>query len=105
MLTPSANLMTDTGLVVDASLFSSGTKHVPVVLLSPTDQSIFLRKGGTVGVLQSVPRIEIFNVSDGTCLVKGMLNQDRCFPNLHLNCYHKRKHNYLLNYQQNSMVR
>ena len=65
LLTPSASLMTDTGVVVGASLVSSGTKHVPVGLLNRTVQSIFLRKGGTVGVLQSVPRIEVFNVSDG----------------------------------------
>ena len=38
LLTPSASLMTDTGVVVGASLVSSGTKHVPVVLLNPTDQ-------------------------------------------------------------------
>ena len=38
LLTPSASLMTDTGVVVDASLVSSGTKHVPVVLFNPTDQ-------------------------------------------------------------------
>ena len=64
MLTPNASLMTDTEIVVGASLVSSGIKHIPVVLLNPTVQSIFLRKGGTVGVLQSVPRIEVFNVSD-----------------------------------------
>ena len=58
-------VMTDTGVVVGASLVSRGTKHVPIVLLSPTDQSTFPRKGGTVDVLQSGPRIEVFNVSVG----------------------------------------
>ena len=71
--------MTDTGVVVGASLVSSGTKHVPVVRINPTDQSIFIRKGGTVGVLQSVPRIEVFNVPDGNMSREGYVESRQVF--------------------------
>ena len=54
----SANVMTDTRFVVAPNT-------------NPTDQSTFLRKGGSVGVLQSVPRIEVFNVSDADLSCEG----------------------------------
>ena len=79
LLTPSASLMTHTGVVVGASLGSTGTKHIPVVLLSPTDQSMFLRKRGTIGVLQSVPRIDIFSVSDGVLSCEGYVESGQEF--------------------------
>jgi len=68
LLTPSASLMAysrryDTAVVVGASLVSSDLP--PVVLLNPTDQSMSLRKGGPVRVLQAVSRVEAFSVSDG----------------------------------------
>ena len=66
LLTPSAiswHTAWDTSVAVGASLVSSDL--TPVILLNPTDQSMSLRKGGTVGVLQSVPRVEVFNVSAG----------------------------------------
>ena len=77
LLTASASPMTDTGVVVCASLVSIGTKHVPIVLLHHTDQSIFLRKGGTVGVHQSVSLTEVFNVSDGNLSREGFVEAAR----------------------------
>ena len=65
--------MTDTG-VVDVV-----APNTSVVLLNPTDHSIFLRKGGTVGVLQSGPRIEVFKVSDGNLSREGYVESGQVF--------------------------
>ena len=40
LLTPNASLMTDTGVVVGASLVSIGTKHVPVGLFEKVAQLV-----------------------------------------------------------------